>query len=123
MSIRKTVYGIPERGTVGMAKQAGGTPTLLPSVGDVLGIGRDAFVLGSVYLLATAAGLGTGAGWAAAQLKAHGDRELDTARKSYENQRLRADIGYLKGRIQQEYGAYQKQQQQAGPRSARVLGI
>lgn len=122
MSIRKTVYGMPERKN-GMVKTAV-IPELFPSTaGVVLGTLRDVGVLGSVYLLASAAGLGSSAGWATAQLKAHGDRELDTARKSYENQRLRSDIGYLKGRIQQEFNATQKQQQQPGPRSARVLGI
>ena len=121
MSIRKTVYGMPER-KQGMVKTAV-IPELFPAAGVVLGTLRDVGVLGSVYLLASAAGLGSSAGWATAQLKAHGDRELDTARKSYENQRLRSDIGYLKGKIQQEFAAAQNQQQQPGPRSARVLGV
>lgn len=113
MSIRQSVYGIEERG---MRKQA--WPTLLPIVGDTARTIGDLGAMGAAYLIAAAMAGGAGIGWAGAKFLAHGDRDIDTAKKSYENQRLRADIGYLKGRVQQEADAAKRKTQ---AQSARVL--
>lgn len=116
MSIRTRVYGMPERG---MGKKAA-WPVLLPFVGDIGKSVGDLGAMGAAYLIAAAVGVGTGAGWLGAKMTAHGARDMDTMRKSYENQRLRADIGYLKSKVQQEHDATK---QQNDVRSARVLGL
>jgi hypothetical protein len=107
---------MPERG---MGKKAA-WPMLLPSIGDIGKTVGDLGAMGAAYLIAAAVAAGTGAGWLGAKMTAHGERDMDTMRKSYENQRLRADIGYLKSKVQQEHGAAK---QQNDVRSARVLGI
>lgn len=116
MSIRQTVYGVQERQQVKQA--AGQWPVVMPILGDTAKTVGDIGAMGAAYLIAAAMSAGAGAGWLGAKFTAHGDRDIDTAKKSYENQRLRADIGYLKGRVQQEADAAKRKQQ---PQSARVI--
>lgn len=116
MSIRHSVYGVPERT---MNKKAA-WPVVMPVIGDTMRTVGDLGAMGAAYLIAAAMGAGVGAGYLGAKLTAHGDRDMDTMKKSYENQRLRADIGYLKGRVQQESEAAKRKQD---AQSARVLGI
>lgn len=73
---------------------------------------------GAVYLLAAAAMGGIGLGYAAANITAHGKQDIDTAKKEYENERLKADLGYMKGKLNSEYQAFKNQQT---PKPARVL--
>ena len=116
MSIRHSVYGVPERD---MAKKAAfNIPVIMPILGDTARTLGDIGAAGAAYLIAAAMTGGVGAGWLGAKLTAHGDRDIDTMKKSYENQRLRADIGYLKGRVQQESDAAKRKAQ---PQSARVI--
>lgn len=116
MSIRHSVYGVPERDI--RKKAAFNMPVLMPIIGDTAKTVGDLGATGAAYLLASAMMAGAGAGWLGAKLTAHGDRDIDTMKKSYENQRLRADIGYLKGRVQQEADAAKRKAQ---PQSARVI--
>lgn len=114
MSIRQTVYGVRERQQVKRAAW----PVLMPIAGDTMKTVGDIGAMGAAYLIAAAMFGGVGAGWLGAKFMAHGDRDIDTMKKSYENQRLRADIGYLKGRVRQEADAAKNKTQ---AQSARVL--
>ena len=74
---------------------------------------------GYVYVLAAYVLGGAGVGWAGAKLHAQDKQDEETARKSYELERDKADINYLKGKITQEYNASKMQQ---APKPARILG-
>lgn len=74
---------------------------------------------GYAYVLAASVLGGAGIGWAGAKLHAQDKQDEETARKSYELERDKADINYLKGKITQEYNASKMQQ---APKSARILG-
>lgn len=74
---------------------------------------------GYAYVLAASVLGGAGVGWAGAKLHAQDKQDEETARKSYELERDKADINYLKGKITQEYNASKMQQ---APKSARILG-
>lgn len=74
---------------------------------------------GYAYVLAASVLGGAGVGWAGAKLHAQDQQDEETARKSYELERDKADINYLKGKITQEYNASKMQQ---APKSARILG-
>lgn len=117
MSIRESIYGMGEPPAAPMQKQAG-MSDLLPTWGDIHRTISDLGATFSTYLLAAAMGLGGTAGYLGAKMTAHGDRDIDTARKSYDNQRLRADLGYLSGKVRQEFDAQQRQQ---APKPARVI--
>ena len=53
-------------------------------------------------LLAAAGGVGGSAGWIAAKLNAHDKQDIGTIQKEYENERLKADMGYLATKSKQE---------------------
>lgn len=74
--------------------------------------------LGSVLLLAATAAGGVGLGWAASQATAHGKQDIDTNKKEYENERLKADLGYLSAKTKSEYEAFKNKYQ---PKPARVI--
>ena len=74
---------------------------------------------GYAYVLAASVLGGAGVGWAGAKLHAQDKQDEETARKSYELERDKADINYLKGKITQEYNTSKMQQ---APKSARILG-
>ena len=46
--------------------------------------------------------MGSSAGWAIAKATAHDDADTSIAKKEYGNERLKADIGYLSGQLDQE---------------------
>lgn len=72
----------------------------------------------AVYLLAAAAATGVGAGYTAATMTAHGKQDVDTVKKEYQNDRLKADLGYLSGKVKSEYQQFKDQQ---APKPARIL--
>lgn len=65
---------------------------------------------GAVWLLAAAAGAGVGIGYAGAKMTAHGKQDEDTAKKEYENERLKADLGYLSAKTKSEYQQFKDKQ-------------
>lgn len=65
---------------------------------------------GAVYLLAAAAATGVGLGYAGAKMTAHGKQDADTAKKEYENERLKADLGYLSAKTKSEYQQFKDKQ-------------
>lgn len=73
----------------------------------------------AVYLLAMTGLTGIGVGYAAAKATAHGNKDIDTIKKEYENERLKADLGYLSAKTNSEYEAFKNKQQ---PKPARVMG-
>lgn len=65
---------------------------------------------GAVYLLAAAAATGIGAGYLGAKITAHGKQDEATAKKEYENERLKADLGYLSTKTKSEYQKFKEKQ-------------
>lgn len=96
----------------GMQKKA------LISPADAAGAAGDLSSNAAVLLIASLAGIGGATGWAAAKLNAHDKQDVDTIQKEYENERLKADLGYLASKTQAEYDAQQRKQP---PKAARVI--
>ena len=108
----------------GMAKNAG----ILRDTGGLLldTAGAGIKLLGSLaenaalYTVAAAALGGIGLGLGAAKLTAHDNKEIDTARKAFMNERLSADLGYLRSQLRNESMAASSSQDPV--KSARLLG-
>jgi len=96
----------------GMQKQA------LISPADAAGAAGDLSSNAAVLLIASLAGIGGASGWAAAKLNAHDKQDIDTIQKEYENERLKADLGYLASKTQSEYDNMKNKQ---APKPARVM--
>lgn len=92
MSIR-SLYGVPER--KGQVKRA--------AVPEIAGLFGAMFNWSNAKLLAAAMLAGGAGGWFASKLTAKGESDMDTAKKAFQNERARADIGYLRTRLQDEY--------------------
>jgi hypothetical protein len=73
---------------------------------------------GTVLLLAGSGLLGGGIGYAAAKMTSHGKQDLDTVKKEYENERLKADLGYLTAKTRSEY---ERLNNKVAPKPARVI--
>lgn len=73
---------------------------------------------GAVMVLAAAAATGGAAGYTAAKLTEHNPQDIDTAKKEYENERLKADLGYLRSKVRAEAAAMENKK---APRAARVI--
>lgn len=102
-----------------LLKQAGLTELLANFSKDTVSAFGQLISNGYVYVLAASVLGGAGIGWAGAKMHAQDKQDEATARKSYELERDKADINYLKGKITQEYDASKMQQ---APKSARILG-
>ena len=85
---------------------------------DAAGAVGDLSSNAAVLLIASLAGIGGATGWAAAKLNAHDKQDIDTIQKEYENERLKADLGYLASKTQAEYDAAKAKQP---PKAARVI--
>ena len=79
----------------------------------------DLFHGTGAYLLAASMLGGYGLGWLGAKVTAHSADDMETAQKAYENERLKADLGYLSAKTQQEFDAQQRKQ---APKEAYVFG-
>lgn len=110
MDIRKDIYGMEKTAFIDSL-----TSTV---TGLVSGVGQLGAV-GAVYLLAATALTGIGIGAVGAKMTAHSGLDMDTAKKMYENERLKADLGYLSGKVKSEYEAFKDRQT---PKAARILG-
>lgn len=99
--IRKHVYGIQ--------KEGGGA---LATAATNIASGT------SLYLMALLATSGIVTGWVGAKMTAKGDQDINTVKKEYENERLKADLGYLKTKTESEYDAFKRQED---PKAARVI--
>ena len=104
MSIR-ALYGMPERG---IHKRA----DVLQYVGQYINWAH-------AKMLALAMLAGGGAGYMASKLSAKGKADIATAKKSYQNERAMADIGYLKTRLEDEYA--ESRQDKDAPKSMRIV--
>ena len=69
-------------------------------------------------IIAGAGAAGTGLGYAWAKINAHGKQDIETIQKEYENERLKADLGYLTAKAKAEY---KQQQNQTKPKAARIF--
>lgn len=110
MDIRKNVYGLQ--------KEALGLSDLTGAVGDLIHLGGQVITEGGVYVLAAAGAAGMGLGYAAARMTAHGPQDVETAKKEYVNERLKADLGYLSGKTKLEYKDFINKEK---PKPARVI--
>lgn len=100
----------------GMNKQAG-IPfmNVLTTASDAVGdTARDSVML----LLAAGGAIGGGAGYLAAKMNAHDKQDIDTIQKEYENERLKADLGYLSSKAKTEADALKNQTK---PKAARIF--
>lgn len=65
---------------------------------------------------------GIGAGYGAAKLTAKGKQDTDTAKKEYENERLKSDLGYLSSKVDSEYKEFKRRNADTNVRKpARLL--
>lgn len=102
-----------------MLKQAWGVLDSLVNTGATIADGLSQLgALGCVYLLAITSATGIGIGYTAAKATAHGQQDIDTMKKEYENERLKADLGYLGAKTKSEYAAFKNKTPQV---SARVI--
>ena len=99
----------------GMNKTAAGAGI---SPAGAAGAAGDVLSNGAVLLIASLAGIGGVTGWAGAKLNAHDKQDVDTIQKEYENERLKADLGYLSSKTKYEYDQYKNKQ---APKPARVF--
>lgn len=74
---------------------------------------------GYAYVLGAALLGGASLGWVGSKLNAMGSQDEDTVRKGYENERLKADINYLRTKLRQENDEANRQK---APKAARILG-
>ena len=74
--------------------------------------------MGVILLAATTGTTGIGIGYVAAKATAHGNQDIETSKKEYENERLKADLGYLSTKTMSEYDEFKKRQ---APKPARVI--
>lgn len=96
-----------------MHKQAG-----LGSLVDATGALFNVATAPAVLLIAGTAAAGTGMGYAWAKINAHGKQDIETIQKEYENERLKADLGYLAAKSKSEY---KQLQNKTAPKAARVI--
>ncbi len=102
----------------GMTKVAIGPLAVGKQLLGAVGASTDTARFIAVGTLAAAAGIGGVGGWLAAKLNAHDKQDIDTIQKEYENERLKADLGYLSAKTRSEYEALQNKQ---APKPARVI--
>lgn len=82
--------------------------------------GSDAMHNGALLILGAAAAGGAGIGAFGAHITAHGKQDEDTVKKEYENERLKADVGYVASRLEDEFN---RSKTAVKPKAARVLNV
>lgn len=97
-----------------MNKKANLAEWLIKGVGGLSEIGTSV----AVGLLAAGAGIGGAGGWLAAKMNAKDKQDIATIQKEYENERLKADLGYLSAKTNQEL---QQAKTKQAPKPARVM--
>ena len=95
------------------------TPVLKQLFGGAAA-GADAGKNIALYLLGAAAVGGGAIGAFGANITAHGKQDEDTVKKEYENERLKADVGYVASRLEDEYN---RSKTATKPKAARVLNV
>ena len=80
----------------------------------------DAITNGALYLLGAAAVAGGAIGAFGAYVTSHGKQDEDTVKKEYENERLKADVGYVSSRLEDEFN---RSKNTVKPKAARVLNV
>ena len=90
------------------------------SIGGLFATGSEAAHNIPLYLLGAAAVAGGGIGAFGASITAHGKQDEDTVKKEYENERLKADVGYVASRLEDEYN---RSKTAIKPKAARVLNV
>lgn len=106
-----------------MLKKAAGpgvAPAMAKAVGGVAATGTDAFTNTALLLLGAAASAGIGIGAFGAHITSHGKQDEDTVKKEYENERLKADVGYVASRLEDEWN---RSKLAVKPKAARVLNV
>lgn len=80
------------------------------------GAGKDI----ALWLLGAAFVGGGAIGAFGAHIMAHGKQDEDTVKKEYENERLKADVGYVSSRLTDEN---ERAKNAVKPKAARVLNV
>lgn len=86
----------------------------------LFGTTKDVGMNAALYVLGAAALAGGGIGAFGAHITAHGKQDEDTVKKEYENERLKADVGYVASRLQDEFN---RSKDLTKPKAARVLNV
>lgn len=102
-----------------MHKSAGWGNIFKPAL-VALGVGRDVGMNAALYVLGAAALSGGAIGAFGAHITAHGKQDEATVKKEYENERLKADVGYVASRLQDEFN---RSKDLTKPKAARVLNV
>lgn len=105
----------------GMRKQAWGMDFSSVVQGSA-DLAANIGTMGAIYLIASSMLTGTLAGWTAAKLSVPSKQDKGTVRKAYDNERLTADLGYIKEKLRDEYNASKAQLGAEGPKAMRVFG-
>lgn len=71
-------------------------------------------------VLGAAAAAGAGVGAFGSYITSHGKQDEDTVKKEYENERLKADVGYVASRLEDEWN---RSKTATKPKAARVLNV
>ena len=95
-------------------------PMLTKSLMAVFGAGSGAIHNSALTILGAAAAAGVGIGAFGAHITAHGKQDEDTVKKEYENERLKADVGYVASRLEDEFN---RSKTAVKPKAARVLNV
>ena len=103
-----------------MIKQANPLTNLLRFSGMNVGAAAAGAHNAALYLIGAAALAGGVIGAFGAQLTAHGKQDEDTVKKEYENERLKADVGYVASRLEDEFN---RSKTAVKPKAARVLNV
>lgn len=116
--IKRRVYGIGTRqGMMSKTAAPGTLAALLALLPGALEQAGQITALGSAYILGSAMLTGAGAGYAVSKITSHSARDMDTVKKGYDNERLKADIGYLDAKLKQE----RADANVAAPKAARIF--
>lgn len=103
-----------------MIKRANPIGNFFRSIGLPVGAAAAGAHNAALYLIGAAALAGGVIGAFGAQLTAHGKQDEDTVKKEYENERLKADVGYVASRLEDEYN---RSKTAVKPKAARVLNV
>ena len=115
--VLKSMYGMDKQAGIPLASVASGAAHILGgTASDIVEASTRLLMLG----LIGGAALGGGIGWGAAKLTSKSAEDIDLAKKEYQNERLKSDIGYLSGQLRQERDNMLSRQD---PKAARVVAL
>lgn len=82
--------------------------TLLFSFNDLIDQVQDLGAMFASTMVASAVLGGAGLGWVGAKVASKDAQDIDHVKKQYDAERLKADLGYLSGKVQTEYADWKR---------------